>query len=79
VTSDKKLRANRRFVAKSAHQVSEQSGKQIHRNSQDFVQESTWNSLTPVTCHRFPVTFFSLVQSILSIHESLSGREVMAY
>jgi hypothetical protein len=57
VTGDKKLRAYGRFVAIPRIKEANRSGKQIHRSSQDFVQESVWNSLFPVTCHDLPVTF----------------------
>jgi hypothetical protein len=36
---------------------SEQTEKQSHRSSRDFVQESTEKSLFLVACNRLPVTF----------------------
>jgi len=54
--------ASCRFISKSAHQVSEENGKQTHRTAQNFVQESTWSGffLSPVTFVLFKHAGFSL-------------------
>jgi len=62
VSGDKKRRANSRLVVNSSLKVSEQGGIQAHRSFPDHVQESNQNSFFPVTCHRLPVTFSSLLQ-----------------